>query len=228
MDRQTYEQIEGYMLSCMQDSAHDKDHVYRVLHNALTIARDEAAVDMDVLIAACLLHDVGRPEQMADGRLCHAQVGSEKAHAFLLGIGWSVEKAEHVRRCILSHRFRKSAPPESLEAKLLYDADKLDVTGAIGLARTLAYNGAMNEPIYSTAADGAILDGSGDEPDSFCREYRFKLEKVYDRFLTRAGAEMAQKRRKAAADFYRSLMQEVGGTLETGRSVLDAALTQEE
>lgn len=224
MDRQTYEQIEGYMLECMKDSAHDKDHVYRVMYGAMTIARDEKVEDMDVLIAACLLHDIARAEQMADPAVCHALAGGDKAYAFLTGIGWPEERAGHVRQCIRSHRFRKSAPPESMEAKILYDADKLDVTGVIGLARTLAYNGAVNQPIYSTAADGTILDGSGDEPDSFCREYRFKLEKVYDRFLTRTGAALAKARQQAAADFYRSLMDEVCGTMALGRDVLDSAV----
>lgn len=221
MDQKTYRRIESYMLTCMHDSAHDKDHVYRVLYNAMTIAREEQVDDMDVLIAACLLHDVARAEQMADPSICHAQLGSEKAYAFLSGLGWPEEQAAHVRACVRTHRFRKGEKPESIEARILYDADKLDVTGAIGLARTLAYNGAAGEPIYSTAPDGTILDGSGEEKDSFCHEYRFKLEKVYDRFLTCAGARLAGERRKAAQDFYRSLMDEVSGTLQSGRDMLD-------
>lgn len=170
MDRKMYQQIEAYMLNCMKDSAHDKDHVYRVLHNAMTIACTETVAEMDVLIAASLLHDIARAEQMADPAICHAQAGAEKAYVFLMSIGWNEERAEHVRQCIRTHRFRKGQPPQSIEAKILYDADKLDVTGAIGLARTLCYNGAMGEPIYTTSVDGVILDGSGDEPDSFCHE----------------------------------------------------------
>ncbi len=224
MDRQTYQRIEAYMLECMKDSAHDKDHVYRVLYGAMTIAETETVQDMDVLITACLLHDVARAEQMADPSVCHAMAGGDKAYAFLREIGWTHEKAEHVRRCIRSHRFRKSEPPESIEAKILYDADKLDVTGVIGLARTLAYNGAVNQPIYSTDSDGMIRDGSGDESDSFCREYRYKLEKVYDRFLTETGSSMARARQEAAAAFYRSLMEEVGGTVRSGRKVLESVI----
>lgn len=222
MIREQYGQIEAYMLACMKDSAHDKDHVYRVLYNALTLARTENVQDMDVLIAACLLHDIARSEQMADPAVCHAQAGADKAMAFLQGKGWPKERAEHVRDCIRTHRFRKSDPPQSIEAKLLYDADKLDVVGAIGLARTLCYNGAMGEPIYATAPDGSILDGSVDgEPDSFCHEYRYKLEKVYDRFLTRAGSLLAQERRAAAEHFYSNLLSEVCGTLQSGREMLD-------
>lgn len=51
------------MLSCMEDSAHDKEHIYHVLYNALEIAKTEMNIDYDVLIASCLLHDIGRKEQ---------------------------------------------------------------------------------------------------------------------------------------------------------------------
>ena len=225
MNKSEYGVIESYMLTCMKDSAHDKDHVYRVLMGALTIAREEPAVDMDVLIAACLLHDVGRPDQIADPTLCHAQVGAARAYDFLLSIGWNEQNAAHVRDCIRCHRFRKSDPPVSPEAKILFDADKLDVTGAIGAARTLQYNGALGEPIYSTAPDGAILDGSGDdEGDSYFREHCFKLSRVYDRFLTATGARMAAERQAAAERFYRDVLYEVRTTVEAGRRALEDAL----
>lgn len=67
------------MLCCMEDTAHDKEHIYRVLYNALEIAKTENNVNYDVLIAACLLHDIGRKEQFENTALCHAIVGSEKA-----------------------------------------------------------------------------------------------------------------------------------------------------
>ena len=63
MNKGTYHLFEKYMLTCMGDSAHDKDHIYRVLYNALNIARTEKNVDYDVLITSCLLHDIGRKEQ---------------------------------------------------------------------------------------------------------------------------------------------------------------------
>jgi uncharacterized protein len=197
------------MLSCCTDSAHDREHLYRVLDNALTIGREEAGVDWDVLITACLLHDVGRPEQFANPDLCHAQVGSEKAYRFLLEQGFSEDFAEKVRHCVLTHRFRKARPPQTLEAKILFDADKLDVTGALGIARTLMYKGDTKDVLYRRKPDGSIDDGTGDLGDSFFREYKFKLEKIYDRFFTETGARLAMERKKIAEDFYRSLLDEV-------------------
>ena len=82
MKKETYNLIESYMLSCMEDSAHDKDHIYRVLNHAMEIAKSEENVDYDVLICACLLHDIGRKEQFEDPSVCHAAVGGEKAYQF--------------------------------------------------------------------------------------------------------------------------------------------------
>ena len=209
MDRQTYALLEEYMRTCMKDAAHDREHVYRVLNNAAEIAKDEADVDWDVLIASALLHDISRPEQMADKRVDHAAHGAEKAHTFLTTNGFDEVFSAHVRDCIRTHRFRKTELPSTLEARILFDADKLDVCGAIGIARTLEYNGETGRPIYTRDESGMISDGTGDAADSFFREYKFKLEGVYDRFLTRRGAEMAKARQKAAADFYQALLGEV-------------------
>lgn len=141
MKEETYSLLENYMLSCIEDSAHDKEHVYRVLYYALEIASEEQNVDNDVLIAACLLHDIGRKEQFANPSLCHADIGGQKAYAFLIEHGFHTDFAEKVKHCIQTHRFRKNNTPQSTEAKILFDADKLDTTGAIGIARTLLYKG---------------------------------------------------------------------------------------
>ena len=212
--------IENHMRSCMEDSAHDAEHVYRVLYNALEIAKAEDGVDYDVLITACLLHDIGRKEQFANPALCHAMVGGEKAYAFLTENGFGAEFSQKARHCIQTHRFRRTMQPESIEAKILFDADKLDVTGALGIARTLMYKGNVAEPIYNVLPDGTIGDGSGEEPPSFFREYKFKLEKLYDKFYTARGAELAQQRREIAAAFYESLYREVNTGYTSGRQML--------
>ena len=209
MTAETYALLEGCMLSCMKDRAHDREHIYRVLNNALQIARGESGVDYDVLIAACLLHDIGRPEQFADPSVDHAQAGAKKAFDFLTGHGFDESFADQVRSCIRTHRFRKSMPPQSLEAKILFDADKLDVTGAIGIARTLFYKGAVDDPLYTRLPSGEISDGTQSEEPSFFHEYKFKLEKLYDKFYTSTGAALARTRQPAAQAFYESLLKEV-------------------
>ena len=220
MTRETYLAIEGYMLHCMDDSAHDAEHVYRVLYNALEIAKAEPDTDYDVLIAACLLHDIGRADQFSDPSLCHAKVGSEKAFVFLTALGLSNSFCNHVCACIASHRFRREEPPASIEAKILFDADKLDVTGAMGIARTLLYQGTLQAPLYTLRNDGSISDGKDDLQETFFREYHFKLEKLYTQFFTSRGKELALQRRSAAAAFHDALLSEIRNTYENGQAQL--------
>ena len=208
------------MLSCMRDAAHDKEHIYRVLYNALQIAQAESDVDYDVLITACLLHDIGRDEQFKNPKLDHAEVGGDKAYKFLTDNGFSAEFAEHVKSCIVTHRFRKSRPPESVEAKILFDADKLDVTGAMGVARTLMYKSGVGEPLYSIGEDGMPSNGEGDEQPSFFQEYNFKLKNLYDKFYTKRGRLLAAERKSAAKEFYGSLYAEVESAYKNGKRLL--------
>lgn len=220
MTEKQYQEIENYMLSCMEDSAHDKNHVYRVLYTALEIAEQEEAVDYDILIAACLLHDVGRKEQFENPVLCHAQVGGEKAFEFLISLGWPQLRASLVRDCIATHRYRSENPPRSLEGKILFDADKIDVTGALGIARTLIYNGEVGEPIYTLDSEGEVSDGSGTSESSFFKEYQVKLRHIYDGFFTKTGAKIAGKRRQTAEKFYKALLCEVRTSNREGKGRL--------
>ena len=72
MTKAVYEMLLGYMQSCVADRAHDENHVLRVLSNALQIAREEPQADLDILMAACLLHDVARREEMETPGVRHA------------------------------------------------------------------------------------------------------------------------------------------------------------
>lgn len=196
------------MLACTEDSAHDREHIYRVLHLALEIAATEPGCDREVLAAACLLHDIGRPAQFVDSRVDHADAGAMQAACFLRENGFSPAFAGRVGDCIRTHRFRSSAPPESLEAKILFDADKIDSSGAMGVARTLLYEGQMGQPLYTLRPDGRISDGRGEKAPSFFREYRRKLEGLGDRLYTSRGRALAAQRRAAAAAFYQNLLDE--------------------
>lgn len=227
MKRNTYKLIEDYMLSSMKDSAHDKEHVYRVLFNAMEIAKHERKVDYDVLICSCLLHDIGRKEQFENPNVCHAEIGAQKAFDFLTDNNFDKEFSEKVAHCILCHRYRNNNIPQSLEAKILFDADKLDATGAIGLARTLIYKGQVSEPLYTLNSDGRVSNGENDIRPSFFQEYKFKLEKIYDKFYTKYGMELAKQRQKNAVAYYESLLSEVAITYENGNDELIKHIIEE-
>ena len=222
-----YNEIEAFMLDQMRDSAHDKHHVYRVLNFALDIAAVTEAYDADVLLAACLLHDIGRERQFADISLCHAQVGGDMAYEYLLSRNWPADKAEHVKKCVSSHRFRMNSRPESIEAQILYDADKLDACGALGIARTLIYGGQVTEPLYILDGDERIITGGGGaEISSFMQEYNYKLKNVYTAFYTKRAKEIALKWQQAAIDFYEGLHMEVTSNYENGAKRHLAALLE--
>jgi len=207
MTKEKYLAYKAYMKSCMRDSAHDAGHIRRVLDAALILAQREKNVNYDVLITAALLHDIGREEQFRTGE-SHASVGARMAKAYLLEHGEDETFAGHVSDCIRTHSFRKNDPPVTMEAKLIYDADKLDVVGVIGIARTLLYQGRMDEPIYSVGPNGAVLGGDEKEP-SFYSEYRHKLMRLPGRFLTAEGRKQAAGRSGNAAKFEAALRAEV-------------------
>ena len=226
MTQQEYNIIEAHMLACMTDSAHDPFHIYRVLYAALDIAQTEDGVDGDLLIAACLLHDIARDLQAQDPSVCHAHAGGEMARVFLMDIGWNAERAGLVREAIRTHRYRASSLPETLEAKILFDADKLDAAGAFGIARTLLYGGQTGEPLYALDGEGMpITRGIPDEHTTFLQEFNFKLLRVYDGFYTRRAREVAVKRRRAAMEFYEELLDEIGVAHREGGALLARRLS---
>ena len=210
MDRDTYKTIETYMLNMMDDSAHDSQHIYRVLYQALKISSAYNEVNTDVLIASCLLHDIGRKFQFQNPNVCHAAEGGKIAYSFLKELGWNENWCLHVKNCIATHRFRTNNQPKSIKAKILFDAEKLDVTGALGIARSLIYKGMVREPIYTVNENHLIQDGKKqDDPESFLKEYHFKLIKIYDQFYTKEAFDIAQKRKNVLCDFMDELMYEI-------------------
>jgi len=223
MEKGQFDQMESFMRRCLGDSAHDAEHIYRVLYNALAIAKTESHVDYDILITACLLHDIGRPEQAADPSLCHAAVGAEKAAAFLQDLGMEPDFTEAVCHCIRAHRFSKRQPPQTLEAKILFDADKLDVTGALGIARTLQYQGKHDTPLYRLK-DGQVAVDADSDNRSFFQEYTRKLEKLYDVFFTEEGRRLATGKQHSAESFRNALYREILDGYEEGQAMLQKLL----
>lgn len=171
MEKDTLNRILEYMKVCMNDAAHDILHVYRVANQAMLIAQNyENDVDNDVLLVSCLLHDIGRKAQFENPTLCHAQVGADMAYQFLGSLGFEEDFCNKVHHCIKSHRYRKNNTPESIEAKILFDSDKLDITGALGISRTLLYKGQVNEPLYAVDENNVVYTTEATQPESFIKD----------------------------------------------------------
>jgi len=222
IDRSLIERANAHMRRCLQhNAAHDPQHIYRVLNVALDIARHEQAVDHSVLILACLLHDIGRPAQSQNPQLCHAEVGAQMALDFLLKEGLDPVHAQAVSSAILSHRSSNRHAPQSIEAKILYDADKIDVTGALGMARSLMYNGSVCVPLYHIDADGQLLDVAAPQGNCFLREYESKLNNLHEKLYTQRGREIAAARHSAAQQFYQALLDDIHAAHKAPWSALE-------
>ncbi len=223
MKKEEFQTIERYMLTQRFDIVHDELHIQRVLYYALRIAKDEGDVDLDVLIAACLLHDIGRGKE--DGREKHAVVGSRMANSFLTEIGWSSERAKRVEEAIATHSYGKDSSPESLEAKILYDADKLDLTGAVGTARALIFGATIDEPLYRVDEDGRPSAGAaGEKKSSIFREYNRKLKNLSERFFTESARRIAVERQETMDAFFKGLRSEVDDNYAEGQRLLEEKL----
>lgn len=182
------------------DAAHDFDHVLRVLANATHIGRAEQA-NMDVLHTATLLHDVARADQRRTGQ-DHAAEGARQAKNLLQQLNQPDDFIEAVCHAIATHRFRSNNPPQTLEAKILYDADKLDSIGAVGVARVFAYGGYLNRPLWAE-------DDAGHHTS--LQEFRVKLSKIKDRLFTATAREIADQRHNFMVNFFRQMSAEISG-----------------
>jgi uncharacterized protein len=192
------------------DAAHDFDHVRRVTHLAIHIAEAEHA-DVEVVCLAALLHDVPTP---ATQRQSHHRAAADYARQLLTERGLAPNRVANVVHCIEAHRFRdRSVTPATIEAKCLYDADKLDSIGAIGVARAFAFAGAhasrlWSEPWPSAPPDAAKPTGPNYTP---VHEFVYKLQRIAGTLYTESAQHIAADRHRFMCTFFDQLDAEMLG-----------------
>ena len=166
---------------------------------------------MTVLLAAAYLHDIGRARQdTSNGAVCHAQEGARIAQSFIYELPLSPQQKENILHCIKTHRFRGNDKPETDEAKMLFDADKLDAIGAIGIARAYLFAGEVGARLHTP--DVKVEESQPySENDTGFREYRIKLRKIRDRMLTKEGRRLADARHEFMEDFFKRFVKEYEG-----------------
>ena len=195
------------------DAVHAFDHVERVYRMAERLALAEGA-DLEIVRAAALLHDTGETTPGTEERSSHHFAAADFAAQVLQAEGWPTERIAAVQHCIRAHRFRDNRqPPATLEAKVLFDADKLDVLGAIGVARAVAYATLAGEPVYAKPSARFLQSGEKDpgEPHSVYHEYLFKLRKIKDRLFTPTARALAVERDAYIAQYFEQLQAELNG-----------------
>lgn len=205
--RQLYLQTEKKFLN--SGSCHDFDHTLRVIKNAEILLNSIPGVDTEVVMLAALLHDIARPEEDANcGKLCHAKLGAELVPSMLKSAGFPEILSSKVAEAVRTHRFRSKDTPQSIEADIVFDADKLDSLGAVGIGRAFLFAGHNNARLHNTETE-ALNSAAYSKEDTAYREYLVKLRYLPRKMRTDAGRKLAVKRAAFMADFFEQLNNEI-------------------
>jgi uncharacterized protein len=226
MKEAIFQKLEAAVVRELGCSAHDLEHVRRVYRLCLQLAVDFPAIDVDVLQAAALLHDIARVKEDKDptGTIDHAALGATMGVALLRSFGFPEPQSAAVAHCIAAHRYRGGSVPQSLEAKVLFDADKLDVLGAVGLARSYIITGEYGGLLYSGAPlDEYIRDNlQGGAPTGRIKdiskhaanlEYELKFKLIPERLYTSRAKALAKERTAFMDQYFQRLRRELAGEL---------------
>lgn len=189
---------------------HDFDHTLRVYKNALKLA-EMCGGDLQIISVAAMMHDVGRGEETrTKGAVCHAEIGAVIARRYLEKRGFEDHFIEAVVHCIARHRFRKGLAPETLEAKILFDADKLDSIGPVGLGRAFLFAGNSGARLHNSKSE-ALAAEEYSYQDTAYREYLVKLSKVSERMLTEPGKRLALYYTEFMNNFFNEMNLQIKG-----------------
>jgi len=175
-----------------QSGTHGLDHTLRVTRLCEEIGLAENA-DMRVLIPAALFHDIARPIEDETG-IPHQEEGARMAEEYLRSVDYDAGRIPEIIHAIQAHRYSTGPEPQTLEARILSDADKLDAIGAVGIARTFMQAG----------EHGDGIQGANDHIHE-------KLLKLRGLMYTGAAAKIAERRHALLQEFADALEEEMGG-----------------
>ncbi len=195
------------------EPAHDWLHVQRVMANVRRLAAGEG-IDGGVAEAAALLHELfnypkHHPDSSRSGDVC-----AEHAAAELTAVGADPELIAAVGYAVRVHGFSKGIRPETLEARILQDADRLDAIGAIGTARLFATCSVMQRPFYEEG-DPFCLDRAPDDKAWGMDHYFKKLFRIPETLHTATARALAGERIAFMHAFLRQFGEEMGTPYRT-------------
>jgi uncharacterized protein len=197
-----------HALESSEDGAHDLSHLQRVWHNVRTLHAQEGG-DLEVLLAAVLLHDCVAVEKNSPLRSQASRLAAEKATTLLTTLDWPHAKIATVAYAIEAHSFSANITPTTLEARLMQDADRLDSLGMLGVARTFYIAGRMGSALYDPQDPQAKARDYDDK--RFCLDhFQTKLLHLADGFQTSTGQHLAQVRHQRLKGFMELFQEEIG------------------
>lgn len=189
------------------DGSHDASHLIRVWKNAARIHAEEGGGER-VLAAAVLLHDCVSVEKNSPHRMQASRLAAEKATDILRDLDWLAEDIASVAHAILTHSFSANIAPETIEAKILQDADRLDAIGMVGAARCFYIAGRMGSGLYDPL-DPLAEDRELDDKAFAIDHFEAKLFKLADGFQTAAGRRLALERQQRLRDVLAMMLDEI-------------------
>ncbi|KAA3657867.1 MAG: HD domain-containing protein [Chloroflexi bacterium] len=189
------------------DGAHKLDHVHRVVKSAKQLAAVENA-DLSVVIPAAWLHDCVIMPKDSWRRNQASQMAAKAAGGFLQASGYETELIPAIEHAIAAHSFSAKIPPETIEAKVVQDADRLDAIGAIGIARCIIVGASFGRPLYHPDEPFAQQRQLDDKQYSIDHFY-VKLFKLLETMQTDAGRAEAERRTQFMRDFLAQLKSEI-------------------
>ena len=206
------EQIMGtvQLLLHNQSPAHDFQHILRVYKNAEIISKQEKSVDLDVVLAAALLHDLVVYPKGSTKTINSADESAEVAKKILLEYkNYPIEKIEKVADAIRTHSYSKKLVPSTLEGKILQDADRLDAIGAIGLARTFSVGGSENRSLYNPIDPFCKSERQLDDTQWTLDHVKKKLMVLKNSMHTKTAKKIAEERTQFMELFVNQLRNEI-------------------
>lgn len=192
-----------------QDGAHDHAHLLRVWRNVARIAATEGG-ETDILTAATILHDSVWVDKGSDQRAQASRLAAERAGQVLAGLGWAQDRIARVHHAIHAHSFSAGITPQTLEAKVLQDADRLDAIGLIGVARCFYVAGMRQGALYDPQDPAAISGRALDDTAFALDHFQTKLLRLAEGFQTATGQALAAARHARIRDYYQGLLDELG------------------
>jgi len=202
------DQIKKHVITIMDnDPAHDFEHVMRVYNNAQKIAKKEKA-NQKLVLTSALLHDIVSYPKSSKRSKFSSVDSAKKSKIILKKYGFSEKEITIVSDAIEDHSFSQNKIPETLEGKILQDADRLDALGAIGIARVFATSGSLNRPFYNI--DDPFCSKRNSNDNLWTVDHFFnKLLKLESMMNTKSGKIEAKKRTKVLKEFLKQLKNEI-------------------
>jgi uncharacterized protein len=202
------DQIKKHVITIMDnDPAHDFEHVMRVYNNAQKIAKKEKA-NQKLVLTASLLHDIVSYPKSSKRSKFSSIDSAKKSKIILKNYDFSEEEIIIISNAIRDHSFSQNKIPETLEGKILQDADRLDALGAIGIARVFSTSGSLNRSFYNI--NDPFCNKRNPDDNLWAVDHFFnKLLKLESTMNTKSGKIEAKKRTKVLKEFLKQLKNEV-------------------